>query len=65
MLFEFIPFTTLVGHSHPKVVDACVKQMSLLNTNSRFLHDNIVKLAQRLAESLPGDLSCCFFVNSG
>ncbi|RXM36231.1 Ethanolamine-phosphate phospho-lyase [Acipenser ruthenus] len=54
-----------VGHSHPYVVNAAVKQMELLNTNSRFLHDNLVQYAQRLTATLPEQLSVCYFVNSG
>ena len=54
-----------VGHSHPAVVSAGAKQMELLNTNSRFLHDNLVQYAQRLQATLPDKLSVCYFVNSG
>jgi len=54
-----------VGHSHPDVVAAATHQMSLLNTNCRFLHDNIVLLAKRLASTFPSPLSVCYFVNSG
>ncbi|XP_066576343.1 ethanolamine-phosphate phospho-lyase [Amia ocellicauda] len=54
-----------VGHSHPDVVKAGSKQMELLNTNSRFLHDNLVQYAQRLVATLPDKLSVCYFVNSG
>ncbi|KAJ8339777.1 hypothetical protein SKAU_G00344100 [Synaphobranchus kaupii] len=54
-----------VGHSHPDVVSAGAKQMELLNTNSRFLHDNLVEYAQRLQATLPDTLSVCYFVNSG
>ncbi|XP_070805294.1 ethanolamine-phosphate phospho-lyase [Pituophis catenifer annectens] len=54
-----------VGHSHPDVVKAAVKQMELLNTNSRFLHDNLVQYAKRLTATLPEKLSVCYFVNSG
>ncbi|KAM8848534.1 5-phosphohydroxy-L-lysine phospho-lyase isoform 3-T4 [Synchiropus picturatus] len=39
--------------------------MDLLNTNSRFLHDNIVLYAERLAATLPKKLSVFYFVNSG
>ncbi|XP_075999919.1 ethanolamine-phosphate phospho-lyase isoform X2 [Genypterus blacodes] len=39
--------------------------MELLNTNSRFLHDNLVLYAQRLQATLPDKLSVCYFVNSG
>ncbi|XP_028661722.1 ethanolamine-phosphate phospho-lyase isoform X1 [Erpetoichthys calabaricus] len=54
-----------VGHCHPHVVQAAIKQMELLNTNSRFLHDNLVQYAQRLTATLPEKLSICYFVNSG
>ncbi|XP_063166129.1 ethanolamine-phosphate phospho-lyase isoform X2 [Candoia aspera] len=54
-----------VGHSHPDVVKAAVKQMELLNTNSRFLHDNLVQHAKHLTATLPEKLSVCYFVNSG
>ncbi|MCH6558803.1 aminotransferase class III-fold pyridoxal phosphate-dependent enzyme [candidate division KSB1 bacterium] len=54
-----------VGHSHPRVVKAAQEQMAVLNTNTRYLHDNLVRYAQRLCEKLPEPLSVCFFVNSG
>ncbi|XP_033839091.1 ethanolamine-phosphate phospho-lyase [Periophthalmus magnuspinnatus] len=54
-----------VGHCHPDVVKAGAHQMELLNTNSRFLHDNIVLFAQKLQSTLPEKLSVCYFVNSG
>ncbi|CAL8385186.1 unnamed protein product [Arctogadus glacialis] len=54
-----------VGHSHPAVVRAGTQQMELLNTNSRFLHDNLVLYAERLQATLPDPLSVCYFVNSG
>ncbi|XP_073748200.1 ethanolamine-phosphate phospho-lyase isoform X2 [Callorhinus ursinus] len=54
-----------VGHCHPDVVKAALEQMELLNTNSRFLHDNIVEYARRLAATLPEKLSVCYFTNSG
>ncbi|KAM3857408.1 ethanolamine-phosphate phospho-lyase [Diretmus argenteus] len=54
-----------VGHSHPDVVKAAAQQMELLNTNSRFLHDNLVLYAQKLQATLPDKLSVCYFVNSG
>ena len=54
-----------VGHCHPRVVAAGQAQMAELNTNTRYLHDNIVELARRLTATLPAPLSVCFFVNSG
>ncbi|KAI5733379.1 hypothetical protein M8J76_011200 [Diaphorina citri] len=54
-----------VGHCHPAVVKAACTQLALLNTNNRFLHDNLVLCARKLASLLPDPLSVCFFVNSG
>lgn len=54
-----------VGHSHPRVVAASNRQMAVLNTNTRYLHDNLVEYAERLCATLPDPLSVCFFVNSG
>lgn len=54
-----------VGHEHPSVVQAGQEQMGLINTNSRYLHDNINELAKELLETLPSELSVLHFVNSG
>lgn len=54
-----------VGHCHPKVVAAGQAQMAMLNTNTRFLHDNIVNYAKKLLATMPDELSVCMFVNSG
>lgn len=54
-----------VGHEHPAVVKAGQQQMSILNTNTRYLHENINKLAAALVETLPPELNVIHFVNSG
>ena len=54
-----------VGHCHPKVTQAAQKQMELLNTNTRYLHENLVHYAKRLIATLPPPLEVCFFVCSG
>ncbi|HET6266636.1 MAG TPA: aminotransferase class III-fold pyridoxal phosphate-dependent enzyme [Acidobacteriota bacterium] len=54
-----------VGHSHPRVVQAAAEQMSVLNTNTRYLHDNINLLAELICTTLPDPLCVCFLVNSG
>jgi len=54
-----------VGHSNPYIVDALSRQAAVLNTNTRYLHENLAKYAQRLTSKMPGDLTVCFFVNSG
>ncbi|MGH9742631.1 MAG: aminotransferase class III-fold pyridoxal phosphate-dependent enzyme, partial [Candidatus Acidiferrum sp.] len=55
----------LVGHSHPWVVRAVQEQIALLNTNTRYLHDNVNCYAERLTRLLPEPLRVCYFVNSG
>ncbi|HEX9134734.1 MAG TPA: aminotransferase class III-fold pyridoxal phosphate-dependent enzyme [Ktedonobacteraceae bacterium] len=54
-----------VGHCHSRVVKAGQEQMTVLNTNTRYLHDNLVRYAERLCATLPESLSVCFFVCSG
>jgi 4-aminobutyrate aminotransferase-like enzyme/Ser/Thr protein kinase RdoA (MazF antagonist) len=55
----------VVGHEHPAVAQAIARQVAILNTNSRYLHANVVELAERITASLPGELDTCVFVNSG
>src|SRR3984957_5123023 len=55
----------LVGHSHPRVARAVSDQVALLNTNTRYLHDNVVRYAERLLELMPSLLRVCYFINSG
>jgi 4-aminobutyrate aminotransferase-like enzyme/Ser/Thr protein kinase RdoA (MazF antagonist) len=54
-----------VGHSHPQVVRAAREQLAVLNTNTRYLHEHLVRYAERLTATLPEPLSVCFLVNSG
>jgi len=55
----------LVGHGHPRVVRAAQEQLALLNTNTRYLHDDALRYAERLAALLPSPLSVFYFVSSG
>lgn len=54
-----------VGHAHPRVVAALTEQTALINTHTRYLHSNVVELAERLGAGLSGDLSTCYFVCTG
>ncbi|KAM9603962.1 5-phosphohydroxy-L-lysine phospho-lyase isoform 2-T2 [Morphnus guianensis] len=54
-----------VGHCHPDIVKAAHEQNQLLNTNSRYLHDNLVDYAERLSKTLPEKLCIFYFLNSG
>ena len=46
-----------VGHCHPHVVRAGQHQMEILNTNSRFLHDNLVLYADLVVQLLEFPIS--------
>jgi 4-aminobutyrate aminotransferase-like enzyme len=54
-----------VGHCHPHVVEALCNQAATLNTHTRYLHEGIVELGERLASGLPGDLETCIFTCTG
>ncbi|MDX2362820.1 MAG: aminotransferase class III-fold pyridoxal phosphate-dependent enzyme [Crocinitomicaceae bacterium] len=54
-----------VGHEHPRVVQAGQQQMALLNTNTRYLHENINEFAKELLATFPDELNVVHFVNSG
>jgi 4-aminobutyrate aminotransferase-like enzyme/Ser/Thr protein kinase RdoA (MazF antagonist) len=55
----------LIGYSHPRVTRAVAEQLALLNTNMRYLHDNVTRYAERLAARLPPPLEICYLLNSG
>jgi len=54
-----------VGHEHPRVVEAGQRQMAVLNTNTRYLHENLVKFTETLLATMPPKLNVVFMVNSG
>ncbi len=54
-----------VGHEHPRVVRAGQRQMAVLNTNTRYLHENINAFAGELLRTFPEELSVVHLVNSG
>lgn len=55
----------IAGHSHPRVTQAAAEQLALLNTNTRYLHDSVLRYAERLTALFPAPLKVCYFVNSG
>ena len=54
-----------VGHCHPHVVAALARQAATLNTHTRYLHDNVVRYAERLTATMPEDLRVCYLVCTG
>ncbi|RLD84181.1 MAG: aminotransferase class III [Bacteroidetes bacterium] len=54
-----------VGHNHPRVVAAGQRKMAQLNTNTRYLYDEITEYSEKLLAKFPKQLKKVFFVNSG
>lgn len=54
-----------VGHCHPHVVKALTDQASTLNTHTRYLHENIVKYAERLTATFDSSLDMAMFTCTG
>ncbi|MEQ8762668.1 MAG: aminotransferase class III-fold pyridoxal phosphate-dependent enzyme [Planctomycetota bacterium] len=54
-----------VGHCHRRVVAAGQRQMAVLNTNTRYLHETILRYGEKLLAKLPDPLEVVFFVCSG
>ncbi|MFK7814035.1 MAG: aminotransferase class III-fold pyridoxal phosphate-dependent enzyme, partial [Maribacter sp.] len=55
----------LAGHCHPKVVRAGQQTMAKLNTNTRYLYDEMLSYGEKLLAKFPDKLNKIFFVNSG
>ncbi|XP_055691393.1 alanine--glyoxylate aminotransferase 2, mitochondrial isoform X1 [Lutzomyia longipalpis] len=58
--------TVSVGHCHPKVNAALSAQMETLwHTTNIYMHPKIHEYAERITQTMPGDLKRVYFVNSG
>jgi 4-aminobutyrate aminotransferase-like enzyme/Ser/Thr protein kinase RdoA (MazF antagonist) len=57
----------VVGHCHPRVTEAVVRQTRLLNTHARYLYEPLIELAERLIATMPAGtgLDTVMLVNSG
>ncbi|MDZ4708216.1 MAG: aminotransferase class III-fold pyridoxal phosphate-dependent enzyme [Saprospiraceae bacterium] len=53
------------GHECPRIVRRGQAAMAVLNTNTRYLHPQIIELADQLTRMLDPSLSICYFTNSG
>jgi 4-aminobutyrate aminotransferase-like enzyme/Ser/Thr protein kinase RdoA (MazF antagonist) len=56
-----------VGHCHPRVSEAVVRQTRLVNTHARYLYEPLIELAERLVSLMPAGsgLDTVMLVNSG
>lgn len=55
----------ILGHCHPQVIEAISSQIRILNTNTRYLGEQVLEYAERLGALTGGELTACAFVNSG
>lgn len=61
-LYNNVP---IVGHCNPRIADAIAGQTRILNTNTRYLGEQLLDYAERLGALTGGELTACAFVNSG
>jgi len=58
--------TVSCGHSHPKILAAAHDQLdTLVHTTTIYPNQEVALYGEALAQKMPGDLSVCYFVNSG
>jgi len=53
-----------IGHCHPEINKAAYEQMKTLNTNTRYLNDQLNDFAGLLLSTFSKPLEVCFFLNS-
>ncbi|MEN3260419.1 aspartate aminotransferase family protein [Sodalis endosymbiont of Spalangia cameroni] len=54
-----------IGHCHPAVIDAVQRQMSQLNTHTRYLHETILDYSERLLATLPAEIDRAMYMCTG
>lgn len=54
-----------VGHCHPHVVGAVTRQLSALNTHTRYLHEGIVDYSERLLATMPTAIDQVMYACTG
>ena len=54
-----------VGHAHPRIIEAMATQQATLNVHSRYLHEAIVELAERITGLHGERLECVVFSCTG
>ncbi|WP_423746474.1 aminotransferase class III-fold pyridoxal phosphate-dependent enzyme [Haladaptatus sp. SPP-AMP-3] len=55
----------VVGHANDTVAAAIESQTRKLTTNTRYLHESIVTLSERILDTMPDELDSVLLVNSG
>ncbi|HRK42357.1 MAG TPA: aspartate aminotransferase family protein [Gemmobacter sp.] len=53
------------GHCHPKIVAAMADQAAVFASHTRYLHDGVLRLAERLLATLPSEIGHMMFTCTG
>ncbi|WP_151717854.1 aspartate aminotransferase family protein [Gemmobacter serpentinus] len=53
------------GHSHPRIVAAMAEQAGVFASHTRYLHDRVLELAERLLATMPGEIGHVMFTCTG
>lgn len=54
-----------IGHSNPVITEAVTNQLQMINTHTRYVHENILDYADQLLELLPEEIDRVMFMCSG
>lgn len=54
-----------VGHCNPRVIEAVTRQMSELNTHTRYLHGGILDYSEKLLATFPAEISSIMYTCTG
>lgn len=54
-----------IGHSNPVITKAVTKQLQLINTHTRYVHENLLDYADNLVATLPSEIDRIMFMCSG
>ncbi len=54
-----------IGHANPCITEAVTKQLELINTHTRYVHENILDYADELLDTLPVEIDRVMFMCSG
>ena len=58
--------TTSIGHNHPTMVKKISEQVEkIIHTSTLYPHENLVQIAEKMAQITPGNLETSYFTNSG
>lgn len=54
-----------IGHCHPAVIEAVNEQMQMLNTHTRYLHENILNYTEELLKTTPEQIDRAMYMCTG